>query len=246
MRRNSRTIFALRTLTTFDGDQLLDDSGPRPRFGITFRGYDRYEVDSWLRQHDGERSQAKAIAQATHRAQVLEARLSELEREAAQSPLPETLAGFVLTRTRMVAEELPEHVTKTAEADREAAEKATKEAIEWARERSAQIVDDANRDRQEAVALIDEARKQLELFREQAGDTARERVRGKWVKTTDPLTEMELKLAQVRARREELLAELAGLEESLEASRALLRERGADERVDSSSADDRAMLDRSG
>ena len=243
MRPHSRTIFALRTLTTFGGDELQDDPGPRPRFGITFRGYDRYEVDSWLRQHDDDAGQARAIAQATHRAQVLEARLSELEGEAARSPLPESLAGFVLSRTRMVAEDLPEHVTEAAEAERKAAEEATKEVIESARERSAQIVDDANRDRQEVVALVDEAKRQLDQFREQAGDTARDRVRGKWAKTTDALTEMEVQLAQVRARHEELRAELAELEESLEASRTLLRQRSADQRVDSPRPDDRAMLD---
>jgi DNA repair exonuclease SbcCD ATPase subunit len=84
--------------------------------------------------------------------------------------------------------------------------------------------------------MVDEARQQIDLFRIQANDNARKQVQRRWEDATVALTEVDLELAGLRSRRQIVLAKLAQLEESIEESRAQLRERGEAEPVDSSAS----------
>jgi hypothetical protein len=167
---------------------------------------------------------------------ALETRLSELQPTASDPPPSEPLAALVIDRARDVARELPEHMIHDAETDRVVLEKTKQQEIETARARSAEIIGAARRDREEVAAMVDEARQQIDLFRLQASDGARKRIQRRWEDTTVAFTEVELELAGLRARRQIVFAKLAQLEESIEESRAQLRERGAAEPAEPSAS----------
>lgn len=207
-------------------EQLLGPTGPSPRFATAFRGYDREQVDSWLAEHERRREEAASLAEAAEQERALESRLSELEVDSPHGSLPEPLAAYVLDRARDVARQLPERVVHEAQAERTALQQAASEEIETARARSAQIVGAARRDQDEVAAAVDQARSQIDLLRRQASDGAKERVQHTWRNTTSALTEVELELAGLRARRQIIAAELEELEESVHDSRAQLHQDG--------------------
>jgi chromosome segregation ATPase len=142
-------------------------------------------------------------------------------------PSPESVAAFVVRRAHDIARELPDHMVHQAETERQLAEATTAAMIDEARARSAEIIEAAQRDRERVGAMIDEAHRQLDFFREQANDAARERVQQRWQETSAVLAEVEVELAALRAERHAMLSELSELDEALEASRAQLRRRDA-------------------
>src|SRR5205814_4781806 len=98
-----------------DGEQLLGLPGPAPRFATVFRGYDRDQVDSWLREHERQvEGVAVPLGEMTRRERALEARFSELQPEATEAPSPTSLAAFVLGRAREIASELPQRMIREA------------------------------------------------------------------------------------------------------------------------------------
>jgi septal ring factor EnvC (AmiA/AmiB activator) len=214
-----------------DADQLISPLGPAPRFATAFRGYDRSQVDSWLRDHEGELAEvAGPLAATTRRQQALESRLAELESPEAPDESdepdelsPQSLAAFVLGRAHDIARELPDHIVRDAETERQRLAKTTTQAIQIARARSAQIIGAAQRDLDRVASAVDEARRQIDVFREQADATARARVQRTWQETTAALAELEVELAGLRAERHAVVSELSQLEEEIEASRAQLR-----------------------
>lgn len=211
-------------------DQLFAPPGPAPRFAIAFRGYDRTQVESWLEAHGRQVADAQSrLAEMTYRTRGLESRVSGLEPEASEDPIPETLATHVLDRAHEIARELPERVVRDAEAEREALQRSAAEAVETARSRSAQIVELARHEQDEARATIDEARKQTDIARQQASTQARGQVQRKWEDAAGALAEVELELAGLGARRQDILADLAQLEQSLAQAREHLRQHGAAE-----------------
>jgi chromosome segregation ATPase len=214
-----------------DADQLIGPVGPAPRFAIAFRGYDRSQVDSWLRDHEREMADvAGPLAETTRLQQALESRLADLQLDesegqgASEGPSPESLAAFVLRRAQDIARELPDHMGHQAEAERQLAEEATTQVIEAARARSAQIVGAAQRDRDEVASMVDETRKQIDEFRDQANRMATEQVQRSWQPATLALAELEVELAGLRAQRHAVVSELSQLETALEATRAQLRD----------------------
>jgi chromosome segregation ATPase len=215
-----------------DADQLIGPLGPAPRFPIAFRGYDRGQVDSWLRDHERVIADVAAgpLAETTRRQQALETRLAELQleepeaQEPSEGPSPESLAAFVLRRAQDIARELPDHMAHQAEAERQLAEETTAQVIEAARARSAQIVGAAQHDRDQVASLVEETRRQIDEFRDQANRMATEQVQRSWQPATAALAELEVELAGLRAQRHAVVAELSQLETALEETRAQLRD----------------------
>lgn len=217
-----------------DADQLIGPMGPAPRFATAFRGYDRSQVDSWLRDHEREMAEmADPLAATTRRQQALESRLTDLQLEesaaahASPVPSPESLAAFVVRRAYDIARELPDHMIHQAETERQRAEETSAQMIEEARARSAEIIESAQRDRERVGYMIEEAHRQLDVLGEQANTAAKERVQRRWQETSAVLAEVEVELAGLRAERHAVLYELSELEEAVEASRAQLRKRDA-------------------
>ncbi len=207
-------------------EQLLGPDGPGPRFAVAFRGYDRVQVDSWLEAHGRWAADAQSrLGEMAHRAQVLESQSPEPD--ATSPPLTETLAIHVLEGAHDLARQLPEHVIRDAEAERQRLEQSAAEVVETARARSAQIVEAARSDRDEAIATLHEACEQIDVARLQTSDEAKERVRRRWEDATTALTDAEVELARLRARRQLVLSELTQLEQSIVESRRHLREHGA-------------------
>jgi chromosome segregation ATPase len=143
---------------------------------------------------------------------------------ASEGPSPESLAAFVLRRAQDIARELPDHMGHQAEAERQLAEEATTQVIEAARARSAQIVGAAQRDRDEVASMVDETRKQIDEFRDQANRMATEQVQRSWRPATLALAELEVELAGLRAQRHAVVTALSHHETALEATRAQLRD----------------------
>ncbi|HEX6476288.1 MAG TPA: hypothetical protein VF005_03375, partial [Acidimicrobiales bacterium] len=194
------------------------------------------QVDAWLRDHEGELAEAAdPLAAATRRQQALEARLAELQRDppaalapaAAEEPSPQSLAAFVLDRAHDIARQLPDHIVRDAETERQRLEEITTRALQTARARSAQIVGAAQRDLDRVASTVDEARWQIDAFREQADAAARAGAQRRWQEATAAIAELEVELAGVRAERQAVLSELSELEEEVQASRAQLRKRHA-------------------
>ncbi len=212
-----------------EADRLIGPLGPAPRFAIAFRGYDRSQVDSWLSDHEPDRADlAGPLAETTRRQQALESRLDELQGDGSQAsdesegPSPESLAASVLRRAQDIARELPDHMAHQAEAERHVAEEAITREIEAAQARSAEIVGAAQRDREQVASVVDEARKQIDVFREQANAMATEQIQRRWQPATAAIAELEVELARLRAQRHALLSELSELEKAVEASRSQL------------------------
>ncbi|HEY1636765.1 MAG TPA: hypothetical protein VGF64_18575 [Acidimicrobiales bacterium] len=217
-----------------DADQLINPLGPAPRFATTFRGYDRSQVDSWLRDHAGELAEVvDPLAATTRRQQALESRLAELQLESSTAPdpadelSPQSLAAFVLGRADDIASELPDHIVRDAETERRQLETTSTRAIQIARARSAQIIGAAQRDLDRVASSVDEARRQIEVLREQADATARARVQRTWQEASTAIADLEVELAGLRAERHAVVSELSQLEEEIEESRAQLRKRHA-------------------
>jgi chromosome segregation ATPase len=179
---------------------------------------------------------AGPLAATTRRQQALESRLAELQvegsepseqSEASDEPSPQSLAAFVLGRAHDIARQLPDHIVRDAEAERQRLEEITAQAIKTAHARSARIIGAAYRDRDEVDSIIDEARRQIDAFRERAHATATARAQRSWQEATAALAEVEVELAALRAERHAVLSELSQLERAVEASRAQLRKRDA-------------------
>ncbi len=220
-----------------DGDQLIEPLGPAPRFAIAFRGYDRSQVDSWLSDHGremGDVDVSAPLAETTRRQEALESRLAELQGEGeasakvAEEASPESLAAHVLSRAHDIARELPDRIVRDAETERQRLEESTAQALETAHARSAQIIGEAERDREQIASMADEAREQIETFRRQAEGTARERVQRRWHEATAMLAGLEVELTDLKSQHQATLSELSALQKQLEASRAELRERDRD------------------
>jgi DNA repair exonuclease SbcCD ATPase subunit len=164
-----------------------------------------------------------------YRTQGLESRVSGPEPDAPEDTIPEALATHVVDRAHEIARQLPERVVRDAEAEREALQRSAAEAVETARSRSAQIVEAARHERDEARAAIDKARKQSDIARQQASKHAREQVQRRWEDAAGALAEVELELARLGRQRQDILADLAQVEQSIAVSREHLREHGVAE-----------------
>jgi chromosome segregation ATPase len=211
-------------------EQLVGPLGPAPRFAINFRGYDRIQVDAWLEAHGRQVADAQSrLAEMAYRTQGLESRVSGPEPDAPEDTIPEALATHVVDRAHEIARQLPERVVRDAEAEREALQRSAAEAVETARSRSAQIVQAARHERDEARATMDKAREQTDIARRQATEQARVQVQRRWEDAAGALAGVELELAGLGARRRDILAELAQLEQSLAESREHLRQHGVAE-----------------
>jgi chromosome segregation ATPase len=166
-------------------------------------------------------------AAATRRVHALEARLSELERRAADTPPLQSLADSVLDRASDVARGLQRHLVSSAEAEREEFRKIAAQESKVAEVRSAEIVAEAKRDHDEVASMMDEARNQVGLFLQQGKAVARERARATWAKAAGVRAELSFELQQLQEQRQSVLSELAQSRESVSASKKLLGENGA-------------------
>jgi chromosome segregation ATPase len=159
--------------------------------------------------------------------------LAELQLESSTAPepadglSPQSLAAFVLGRADDIASELPDHIVRDAETERRQLETTSTRVIQIARARSAQIIGAAQRDLDRVASTVHEARRQIEVLREQADATARARVQRTWQEATAAIADLEVELAGLRAERHAVVSELSQLEEEIEESRAQLRKRHA-------------------
>jgi type I site-specific restriction endonuclease len=151
----------------------------------------------------------------------------EADVDASEVPSPESLAAFVLRRAHDIARELPDHMVHQAETERYVAEESITQVIEEARARSAEIIGAAQRDRERVGFMIDQARRQIDVDREQASGEARERVQRTWQEATVAFAELEVEMAEVRAQRDAVVSELSQLDKAVEESRSQLRKRDA-------------------
>jgi cell division septum initiation protein DivIVA len=186
------------TISVLDVDQGIGDGGV-PLFAVTFRGYDRYEVEHHLAELDARISSLVADREADAQ-ELIETRV-----ELAAANAKEAVAGYPTYKAMgqriaelfAIAEQevAAMHANATAELDR-------------ARRDAERIAAAASDDRQ---ALLDDAR---ESVRQMKAEAQRE------------IAEFDSQIAQARARAENAAAaQLAELDRRLEAREAAAKER---------------------
>jgi cell division septum initiation protein DivIVA len=187
------------TLSVLDVDQAIGDGGGVPLFAVTFRGYDRYEVEHHLAELDARITSLAADRDAT--AEDLMAVRAEL----AAANSKEAVAGYPTYKA--MGERIAELF---AMVEQEAAS---------VRGSAAGELDRARRDAERiAVAAADERQAMLE--------DARESVRQMKAEAQREIAEFDSQVAQARARAENAAAsQLAELDRRLEAREAAAKER---------------------
>ena len=212
---------------TSDEEPFTGGARSSLHFARAMRGYNRNDVDLWIASnHRPARELMARSAAAIRRVHDLEARLSELESSAADTPPLQSLADTVLERASEVARGLQRHVVSQAETERDEIRKIAAEEIEAAEVRSAEIVAEAKRDHEEVASMMDEARKQVGLFLQQGKAMARERARATWAEAAGTRSELSFELQRLEEQRQAVLGELAQSRRAVAASKKLLGEKG--------------------
>jgi cell division septum initiation protein DivIVA len=187
------------TLSVLDVDQAIGDGGGVPLFAVTFRGYDRYEVEHHLAELDARITSLAADRDASAQ------QLSEIRAELAAANSKEAVAGYPTYKA--MGERIAELF---AMVEQEAASVRNAAAAELDRARH-----DAERI---AVAAADDRQAMLE--------DARESVRQMKAEAQREIAEFDSQVAQARARAENAAAsQLAELDRRLEAREAAAKER---------------------
>jgi cell division septum initiation protein DivIVA len=187
------------TLSVLDVDQPIGEGGGVPLFAVTFRGYDRYEVEHHLAELD-----ARVSSLAAERETSVQ-ELIEVRAELAAANSEEAVAGYPTYKA--MGERIAELF---AMAEQEAAALKSSAAAE---------LDRARRDAERiAVAAADDRQAML--------DDARESVRQMKAEAQREIAEFDSQVAQARARAENAAAaQLAELDRRLEAREAAAKER---------------------
>jgi colicin import membrane protein len=187
------------TLSVLDVDQAIGDGGGVPLFAVTFRGYDRYEVEHHLAELDA-RITSLAADRDTSAQDLMEVRA-----ELAAANSKEAVAGYPTYKA--MGERIAELF---AMVEQEAA------AV---RNGAAAELDRARRDAERiAVAAADDRQSMLE--------DARESVRQMKAEAQREIAEFDSQVAQARARAENAAAaQLAELDRRLEAREVAAKQR---------------------
>jgi cell division septum initiation protein DivIVA len=187
------------TLSVLDVDQAIGDGGGVPLFAVTFRGYDRYEVEHHLAELD-----ARINSLAADRDSSVQ-ELVEVRRELAAANAEEATAGFPTYKA--MGEQIAQLFAK-AEQVAGALKASAAEELDRARRDAERIAVAAADDRQ---AMLDDARESVQQMKAEA---QRE------------IAEFDSQVAQARARAENAAAaQLAELDRRLEAREAAAKER---------------------
>jgi cell division septum initiation protein DivIVA len=187
------------TISVLDVDQAVGDGGGVPLFAVTFRGYDRYEVEHHLAELDARITSLAADRDASAQ------ELMEIRAELAAANSKEAVAGYPTYKA--MGERIAELF---AAVELEAA------AV---RGRAGAELDRAQRDAERiAVAAADDRQAMLE--------DARESVRQMKAEAQREIAEFDSQVAQARARAENAAAaQLAELDRRLEAREHAAKER---------------------
>jgi colicin import membrane protein len=191
-----------RTISVLDVDQATAEGGGLPLFAVTFRGYDRYEVEQHLADLDLRLNQLAADRDASLReVEAARAQLATVDAVEAVSGFPTYKAmGERIARLFTIAEE--EVAAMKAAAALE---------LERAHRDAERITAAAAGDRQ---ALLDDAAESVRQMKDEA---------------TRQIAEVDDQIAQARARAESTAAApLAELDRRLEAREAAAHERLAE------------------
>jgi len=190
-------------------------------FAVVRNGYDRRQVDSDVAEQERRAHEARArieeaeanLAEVTHRARALEAKISVLRARTRGSDPPSArpvteLADRVLETVSEAGRELPAQILSEAERDRAKIERMAADVRQVARFRAARVVGSAKRDREEADRLVEEARRQVDQYIDEGRSTAEARAQAVWEKARtrlhQPMLEVEEARNQGRAMRREL------------------------------------------
>lgn len=190
-------------------------------FAVVRNGYDRRQVDSDVAENERRASEARArieeaeasLAEITHRARALEAKLSVLRsrsngsRPRSATPVDE-LADRLLETVSDTGRELPAQILSEAESDRAKIERVSSDLRQVARFRAARIVGSAKREREQADKLVEDARSQVDQYIDEGRGTAEARAQAVWdqarARLRQPMREVEETREQGRAMRREL------------------------------------------
>jgi cell division septum initiation protein DivIVA len=234
-----------------DDDLVALDEGETGGFDVVLRGYDRHQVEDYirrveltlgeadrLRREDGER--IEALEQEVARLQLA---LADAERRAAGGPEPASLVGERLATMLRLAEEEAEQIVAQARerAERSHAERSAElerreAAVASAAEAAARTRMEAQQDaealrekaRQEAGDLVRDARRQAEELLASAREEADQRRRTAEEDITILYDEARARERERIAEAEALLADLATQRDTITQQLEELRRRLAD------------------
>jgi chromosome segregation ATPase len=207
---------------------MKEDTFERSRFALVMRGYNRDQVDAILEACERWAREAQAhmdgtdvrLTETDRRAEVLEARVAELEnRGDAKPPSLQTLterAEQLLGTAREVADELQISVEAEARADKEQSERAAAQLREAAQARAGEIATAAKRHQRDASKPAQEAREEAARSIEEGRAAAAERADAVRQRAEGPIREARRELARLEDERRAALEELSGLQRSLE------------------------------
>jgi ElaB/YqjD/DUF883 family membrane-anchored ribosome-binding protein len=210
-------------------EPMTEHVAERPRFAIVMRGYDRDQVDAYLAEYERWASDAQSHIEAgearltagARRVQSLEAKVADLE-ERSGDTLPPSVRSLgeraeqILRDAWEAAQELRANIMSEADAEKEKARQASEEVVAEAEKQAAEVAEHSRNQREEAAQEVEEARRRVERLIKEAEEEAEAKARAIWDEAQVQLKEARKELTRLEDQRRATLDELTRLRELLE------------------------------